>query len=289
MGLNGKMIMALYEKMKSTGGMIMKRSRSRILCWILVLAMALSILPPVAFAAEGTAQWKQIAFEAISSEATVAITMTKGETTYVLPTVGEGGNKQPLAYVATMTGETLQTPGSAGNFGWNITPTYGGYFITAGGKYLYVTATNNGVRVGNTQSVWTLVNGYLSAQDSKETPRYLGVFEGETPDWRCYTRTDTNIAGQEIGFWVLEGETTDPTVPTETDPTVPTETDPTVPTETDPTGPSETDPSETEPSETTEPPKAEDMRVIARLMGMVARAFEGTAAQVREEVAALCG
>ena len=33
----------------------------------------------------------------------------------------------------------------------------------------------------------------------------------------------------------------------------------------------------------------EDMRVIARLMGMVARDFEGTAAQVREEVAALCG
>ena len=33
----------------------------------------------------------------------------------------------------------------------------------------------------------------------------------------------------------------------------------------------------------------EDMRTIARLMGMVARDFEGTAAQVREEVAALCG
>ncbi len=225
----------------------MKQSR-RVFSWLLILAMVLSMVPAMAFGATGTATWKPVDFESITSQDTVAITMTKNGVTYALPTVGEGGSKQPLAYTATVAGDALTTPGSSADFGWNIMATEGGYYITAGGKYLYVTASNNGVRVGATQSVWTLVDGYLSAQDSKATPRYLGVYEGATPDWRCYTNTTNNIAGQTIGFWTLEGEdeNTDPTEteqPTESFPD-PTETDPTQPSETEPIQSTQPDPNE---------------------------------------------
>ncbi len=259
----------------------MKQSR-RVFSWLLILAMVLSMVPAMAFGATGTTTWRAVNFESITSQDTVAITMSKNGVTYVLPTVGEGGSKQPLAYTATVDGDTLSTTGSAADFGWTVTATEGGFYITAGGKYLYVTASNNGVRVGNTQSVWTLADGYLSAQDSKATPRYLGVYEGETPDWRCYTRTDTNIAGQTIGFWTVEGESTDPTDPTdptETDPTEtdPTETDPTTqPTETDPT----TQPTETEP--TTQPTEADSNEpagkkyVIAAKVGEIYYAMSNT-------------
>ncbi len=206
----------------------MKQSK-KVLSWLLILAMVLSMVPAMAFGATGTETWKAVDFESITSQDTIAITMSKDGATYVLPTVGEGGSKQPLAYTATAAGDSLTTPGGAEEFGWTVTATEGGYYITTGDKYLYVTANNNGVRVGATQSVWTLVDGYLSAQDSKPVARYLGVYEAEKSDWRCYTRTDTNIAGQTIGFWTLEGEAEN-TDPTETEPTKPTETEP--PTET---------------------------------------------------------
>ena len=71
--------------------------------------------------------------------------------------------------------------------------------------WLYCTATNNGIRVGtNTNKTFTLDNnsGYLK---HIATNRYLGVYT-TTPDWRCYTNTTGNTAGQTFKFFVKSGE-----------------------------------------------------------------------------------
>ncbi len=212
--------------------------KRRILSWVLALAMILSMVPGFAFAeGEGTA-WTKTAFETIQPTDTVAITMTKDGVTYALPTTGAGGSGQPLGDAATVSGTTLTTRGDSAAYGWSIVPTEGGFHLKTGESYLYITATNNGVRIGETGSVFTLIpDNYLSADDGGGTVRYLGVYAGATPDWRCYKAYATgNISGEILEFWVLDPNA-DPSDPPET--TIPTEPDPT-----ETTQPSETDPTE---------------------------------------------
>ena len=232
---------------------------------ILVIAMVLSLLPAVSFAAGGSATWKAVELGDIQPGNKVAITMTKDATTYVLPTVGEGGSKQPLGITATVSGEKLTTQGDASAFGWNIVADEGGFrIVNAEGKYLYVTATNNGVRIGEPSdmnwALWNVLEGYLTAADSKGATRYVGVYEGATPDWRCYTSISSNIAGETLGFWVLDGENTDPTETTQPSTSEPTET-------TEPSTSEPTEPSTTEPTETTPPEDEGPKYVIAALVG----------------------
>jgi len=213
--------------------------KHRVLSWLLVLAMLLSMLPLTAFAEGNATAWTKIAFEDILPEDSIAITMTKEGVTYALPTANLGTSEQPLADTATVSDETLTTAGEA--YGWNLVPTEGGFFLKSGEKYLSITATNNGVRIGDTACVWTLIDdGYLSALDPNGTLRYLGVYAGATPDWRCYKAYLTgNIAGETLGFWKLDPNAT-PVEPTE--PTEPSETEPSDPTE----PPQPTEPSEPE-------------------------------------------
>ena len=179
-----------------------KRGLSRILSVLLLVVMVVSMLPVSAYA-DGTATWTKVDLSAITAGDTVAITMSKDGTTWVLPNTAEGSSRQPLATATgTIAENKLTTDGSSG-FAWNITATEGGYNISSGGSYLYVTASNNGVRIGSTQSVWSVSSdGYLTAKDSKDAARYLGVYSNQ--DWRCYTSTTTNIAGQTLGFWKLD-------------------------------------------------------------------------------------
>ena len=67
------------------------RTSKRILSALLSLVMLLSLLPVAAFADDSatTATWTEVAFSDITATDTVAITMTKGDTTWVLPTTGE--------------------------------------------------------------------------------------------------------------------------------------------------------------------------------------------------------
>lgn len=147
--------------------------------------------------------WSQVALADIQNTDTIAITMTKDGTTWVLPSVGEGSKKQPLAtYTGTIDGTTMTTDGYE-TFGWSITAVEGGYHIKNGEKYLYVTANNNGVRIGNTAAVWSVDNNYLMAKDSKDASRYLGVYN--KTDWRCYKSINEQIAGQTLSFWKLGG------------------------------------------------------------------------------------
>ena len=189
------------------------RTSKRILSALLSLVMLLSLLPVAAFADDSatTATWTEVAFSDITATDTVAITMTKGDTTWVLPTTGEGSKKQPLADTATVADGKLTTSGGGNKYGWTITAVEGGYHIKTGDKFLYLTATNNGMRIGATESVWSLsTDNYLTATDSNGDARYLGVYDGT--DWRCYkTYTGTsNIAGQTLTLYKLDA-TVEPT------------------------------------------------------------------------------
>lgn len=67
----------------------------------------------------------------------------------------------------------------------------------ADGKYLYTTKTNNGLRVGDTNSTWKIaahasVNQSLSLQYS-DTDRYIALYNSQ--DWRCYTASYGSYTG----------------------------------------------------------------------------------------------
>ena len=74
------------------------------------------------------------------------------------------------------------------------------FTIPEGTDKLYCTATNNGVRVGtNANNTFEIdsASGYLK---NVATTRYLGVYNNA--DWRCYTNTTGNTAGQTFKAYV---------------------------------------------------------------------------------------
>jgi hypothetical protein len=99
---------------------------------------------------------------------------------------------------------------------WNFVPVEGGYTITVdgGADYLYLTASNNGMRVGTSDSgnVWNLdeTGNYLCAVDSSATTRYMGVYDNNggaaiqtAPNFRCYRDTTGNTKDQTVHFFVV--------------------------------------------------------------------------------------
>jgi hypothetical protein len=191
-----------------------KRTASKLLSLLLTACMLFSLLPASIFAEDtDTATWEKVAFEDIAADDTVAITMTKGDTTWVLPTKGSGSNGQPLAVTGTVSGTALTTEGTASAFGWTAAKSDAGFTLHGPNGYLYVTATNNGVRIGDTAAVWSITEDYLTSPDSKEETRYLGVYNAA--DWRCYTSISNNIKDQELGFWKLTSAPEEPEEPEE--------------------------------------------------------------------------
>jgi hypothetical protein len=159
-----------------------------------------------AYAADGST-WTEVTdiAAAAASDKPIAITMTKGTTTWVLPTAKATG--APTAVVATVSDGKLTTSGDASAYGWTINETNGTYnIVNDAGLYLYVTAANNGVRINTkpaTGTDWSITSNYLTAKDSANATRYLGVYT-TNPDWRCYTSINSNISGQALKFWELE-------------------------------------------------------------------------------------
>ena len=91
---------------------------------------------------------------------------------------------------------------------WNISGNANdGYVFYPNGdteSWLYCTNTNNGVRVGtNDANVFSLdeATGYLK---HNATGRYIGIYNSQ--DWRCYTNTTGNIAGQTFAFYKKVGD-----------------------------------------------------------------------------------
>ena len=176
-----------------------KKTVKKFLKIVLALFMAFQNLHIVPVHADGST-WTETSWDAITADDVIAITMTKGSTTWVLPADTRTSKGTP-AVAASVSGTTLTT--GSGNYGWTITKgSDGSYIQNSDGKYLYVINDNNGVRVSTTKGLWKITNNYLSSSDGTNT-RYLGVYL-DTPDWRCYKNTTGNTSGQTLKFWKLE-------------------------------------------------------------------------------------
>ncbi len=208
----------------------MRRTKlNRVLSLVLVFIMVLSMVPAGVLAAE-PATWTRVEPAAITAEDTVMVTMTNPYgVTYALHTVK--ASKGNLAKVVTVEGDTVTTDGTA-DYGWTVTPVEGGYTLNVGELFLYTIDNNNGVRMGDTQAVWAITDGYLATADTAGNTRYLGVYDNNggdygavaTPNWRAYKNTTGNTKDQTLGFFKLTtgAVTPDPTEPVPTEPT-PTE------------------------------------------------------------------
>ena len=184
--------------------MKMRGHSRRLLSVLLALVMLLSLLPTAVLAADPTpGTWKKIAFADITADDTVAITMTKDKTTWVLPNDGTAQKAAP-AITGTVSGDTLTTT-SESQFGWKViksTDTFQLVSASDNTKYLYSTDKNNGIRQGKGESRdWKVdaTSGYLFNVAQK---RYVGVYNQQ--DWRSYTTLHDNIAGQTLNFWKLD-------------------------------------------------------------------------------------
>ena len=187
------------------------RTSKRLLSALLSLVMLLSLLPVAAFAtetAESKATWTKVALSDITATDTVAITMTKDKTTWVLPNDGDA-QSAAKAITGTVSENTLTTS-EAAKFGWKIVQGEETFQIVSAsnsGKYLYSTSSNNGIRQGTGDNRdWKVDadSGYLYNVGQK---RYVGVYKSQ--DWRSYTTVHDNIAGQTLAFYKLSGGTTE--------------------------------------------------------------------------------
>ena len=146
----------------------------------------------------------------ITSTQKVIITMSKDGTVWAMSN-DKGASAAPSAVVVTVEGDTLKT--DATNLDWNIANDNGSFVVYPAGdtaSWLYITNTNNGVRVGTGEAkTFTIdaTSGYISGV-AGTTTRYLGVYT-TTPDWRCYSNTTGNTANQTLAFYALQETTGD--------------------------------------------------------------------------------
>ena len=172
--------------------------------------------------------WVLTSLSDITINDLVVITMTKGETTWAM--TNDNGTSAPTAFVVTLSADALSAD-PAENLKWVIANENGNITIYPYGdydKWLYCTNANNGVKVGdNENKIFTIdvESGYLKHAG---TSRFIGVYNAQ--DWRCYTNTTGNTAGQTLAFFVkknandvLPGTGEDPEEPGD-DPVVPTPT-----------------------------------------------------------------
>lgn len=148
---------------------------------------------------DGAAEWVSVPFADLKDGDKVVIVRTSG-TSAALPN-DQGASAAPSAVAISCTESKLNAEPAA-NVIWQVGVVDGKVTFYTGAdksKWLYCTATNNGVRVGtNAAKTFTLDSNYLKHVG---TSRYLGVYNNQ--DWRCYTsKTQANIANQTFAFFV---------------------------------------------------------------------------------------
>ena len=143
--------------------------------------------------------WVLAAFNDLKEGDQVVIVGTKSSVTYAMSN-DKGASNPPLPVEVSISGDKL-TSEPATNIVWHVGVDESNrvfYAKSDKSTWAYCTNTNNGVRVGtNDNKTFTLEKGYLKHVG---TSRYLGIYN--TQDWRCYTSTTTNIAGQTFQFFV---------------------------------------------------------------------------------------
>ena len=193
----------------------MKKRTTRCLALLLAVVMVLSVMP-VAMA-EGTAQttWTKTTLSDIKEADTIAITMTKGNDTWVLPN-NNGTKGAPAAITGTVSGNTMTTT-EKDILSWNIkkgTDSFQIFSAVENTKYLYSQSTNNGIRVGTDKNADWIVDDETGYLKNVTLTRYMGVYNSQ--DWRSYTSLHANIAGQTLNFWKLDAATEQVAPPTAT-------------------------------------------------------------------------
>lgn len=147
------------------------------------------------------ASWIATDLADITATDEVVITMAKGESVYAL-TSAKGSKEAPTAVAVTVENKEL-TAAPEDNLVWNIVNDNGNLTIYPKGQtatWLYTTDNNNGVRVGTNDNKTFTLDATTKYLKNTGTTRYLGVYNSQ--DWRCYTSTSTNIAGQTLCFYV---------------------------------------------------------------------------------------
>ncbi|MBQ4474191.1 MAG: hypothetical protein II930_07825, partial [Lachnospiraceae bacterium] len=188
----------------------------RLLALFLTLVMVFGVVPGREAKAEAISVWTPLADidAAAASEKSVAVTMTTSAgATFVLPSANTSA--APAAKTGEISEGNLRAEGEESVYGWTVTALEGGGYTlqNAAGGYLYVTAANNGVRVGSlptTGGEFSVTDGYLTASDSNGATRYIGVYNGQ--DFRCYTSNTGNIKDQTLQFWAYS-ETVEEDIP----------------------------------------------------------------------------
>ena len=161
----------------------------------------------------GSGGWEEKELSAIADGTRLVIVSSKSSSLYALSN-DNGTSSAPSAVSVTASGTSLASD-PADTIIWTLEKSDDGYRFKSGTNYLYCTNTNNGVRVGtNTNNVFTVdASGYLKHTN---TGRFIGVYNGS--DWRCYTITTGNIAGQTFIYYAEQagtsytGYTTNPIV-----------------------------------------------------------------------------
>ena len=162
---------------------------------------------------EETFEWVATESADLKDGDQVVIVSTKGSDIYAMSN-NNGTGSAPAAVAVKYSNDKLSSEPEA-KLVWTVEISGSNYIFYPGSdnsKWLYCTATNNGLRVGtntNKTFVWDSSN-YLK---NNGTNRYIGVYNNQ--DWRCYTSTSTNISGQTFKFFVRTvgssgGETPDP-------------------------------------------------------------------------------
>lgn len=192
----------------------------KFLSMLLALTMLLGMLPMASAAAESETTWTKVAsITDISESDTFAITITVGSNTYVLPVVQAGnasGSTAVPEITGTVSGNTLTTSNTEYSFGWNLEATDGGYYIKSGNLYLYVAASNNGIRIykknPDSTFVWNVLDCGLLGATEGTSYRTLCVDNTlAAPQWGTYPTANKGTDGQAnskvrdntLGLWKL--------------------------------------------------------------------------------------
>ena len=119
--------------------------------------------------------------------------------TYAMTNNNGTGSAPAAKSVTVVDGKLSGTPDET--IQWKLGGSEGAYvFYVAGDntKWLYVTNSNNGVRVGTSQdNTFSIKDDYLFNNGQS---RYLGVYNKQ--DWRSYTSINNNIKDQTFTFYV---------------------------------------------------------------------------------------
>ena len=151
---------------------------------------------------DASTEWVATSFADLKAGDQVVIVATKGTSTYALAN-DNGTSAAPEAVTGITYSNNKLTAEPAARIIWYVGVSGNDriFYADAGQtKWLYCTNANNGIRVGDTNSAKTFAweSDYMKHNG---TSRYVGVYV-DNPDWRCYTNTTGNIAGQTFLFFV---------------------------------------------------------------------------------------